>query len=311
MVFATSCDGHAAVAKCALAGMSRSTLVATLGARVRDDDVERRAETWAQALACSPEGTSLEILAEIVADDVVRVPRVLVADRDVTVVERVPADGATRLTGQQAEHLWRAMERLWKTSAVTGEGRRHGVNANHRRSIEWTYERKFGGTRAHRYLRTALPAPRLHRAVGAVVDGVALSRPRAAATPRLVHGDLKPEHVISSVGGHVHLIDPAVHLGDPRADVARLLLRSALASGGAGAALQGRAGEAATELGGETVVVLMAMDWVNIVTTWATSGLLRDSTLLAQAGVLMSALGRRGDAAGVASDLAAAGIDAR
>lgn len=94
---------------------------------------------------------------------------------------------------------------------------------------------------------------------------LALVRPTPTASPRLVYGDLKPEHVLIDLNGGIVLIDNALHIDEPAQDVARFLLRSALA--GHRGLLQRHPGWI-DHVDCHQVALLMAIDWFNIVTTW-------------------------------------------
>lgn len=139
------------------------------------------------------------------------------------------ADRLARRPGEAVDLLEAVGEDLAVLHAL--DPARLGTAQITERSIRGTFARKFTGGS---YLRQA-DVPRLpesYRRAVTVLLRAAVSRlarcPVPAERPAVVYGDLKPEHVITTDGGGLVLLDPGLRLAGEVEDLARLVSRTLL-----------------------------------------------------------------------------------
>lgn len=280
VVFRGTVDGSPAVIKCCYGGLSVSRLMHLVG---RGVDVARMAATWRERLPFSPEGLSLRWLSSALAGRSVTVPRVLHEDGDVLVIEDlgVPDASERAADARLLESLWAAVSAVWRRSADTAEMRAL-ARINGAKSVEMIFRRKFLRPDALGASRGQFGQREDWAVFAGLGDAILGSYPPVSGRVGLLYGDLKPEHLLV-LDDSLAVIDPAVRIGEPAEDVARFLMRSACLpdTRAAGAHTEGRreggalrealiASAAATVgmMSHRQVLHLMAMDWMNILSTW-------------------------------------------
>ncbi|MEV7619453.1 hypothetical protein AB0N59_04860 [Microbacterium sp. NPDC089321] len=261
--------GRPVVIKCSYGGLSIARLMHLVA---RGVDVQRMADERRESLPFSPEAMSLRWLSDVLGEHNIYVPQVLHDDGDVVIMEDLGvAGGGHQPFRESVNNLWPALSALWRRTART-DAMRRVVRINAEKSIEAIFRRKFRSRDILRATRDDFADPNDWAVFAGLRDAISGTYPLVDTRIRLIYGDLKPEHLLFR-RGTLSLIDPALRLGSPAEDMARFLIRAACASDGEDARSYSAeciesAEKTVAELPRRKVLRFMAMDWLNIISTW-------------------------------------------